>query len=471
MKNDASHRAPTQAGLSRAISRREAVAMSAIGLVGLSGMALAGCGPQTPGNAAPTDVSTPSADTPGTNAGNGVNAAEPPSSTSVVGATPGTTATMPAISEIPQTTSGDATDPASLVPGVTAKGIEQARATLATMTLEQKVHQMFVVTPEALTQVDVATLASETTRAALQAHPVGGIAYFAQNLTDPEQTRTLLANTQAMALELNGVPLLLGVDEEGGTVARIARNAAFGVTNPGDMRDVGAAGDSTYARDVALTIGTYLRDLGFNLDFAPVCDVASNPDSDVMALRSFGSEPQLVADMVGAQVEGFGQAGMLCSAKHFPGIGAALGDSHEVQIVSEKSVEELAAEELIPFERAINSGVPLVMVGHLSLPNATGSEEPACLNPQVATGILRERLGFGGLAISDSLSMGAVTQYHGSGEAAVLAIQAGMDLLLMPEDFALALEGVLSAIADGTLTEERIDESVARILALKFSRL
>ncbi|MBS5477564.1 MAG: glycoside hydrolase family 3 protein [Coriobacteriia bacterium] len=330
---------------------------------------------------------------------------------------------------------------------------------------------MFFVTPEKLTGVDTVTQAGETTRAALQARPVGGIAYFADNLTDPEQTRTLLSDTQAMARELTGIPLLLSVDEEGGTVARIARNAAFGVENPGDMRDVGSTGDTSYAHDVALTIGTYLRDLGFNLDFAPVCDIASNPDSDVMARRSFGDDPQLVADMVAAQVEGFAQAGMPCSAKHFPGIGAALGDSHDVNIVSEKSVEELAIEELIPFERVVSAGVPLVMVGHLSLPVATGSDEPACLNPHVVTDLLRDRLRFAGLIISDSLEMGAVTQLHDSAEAAVLGIQAGLDLLLMPEDFDTALEGVMAALADGTITEDRIDESVSRILTLKFSRL
>ena len=417
-------------------SRRDAIMLGALTFAGLAETALAGCGAQATADSSASSSSDHSQ-------------------------------SVPTISEAPQ----PSTDPLLAIPGATPQAVSRARSQLDSMTLEQKVHQMFFVTPEKLTGVDTVTQAGETTRAALQARPVGGIAYFADNLTDPEQTRTLLSDTQAMARELTGIPLLPSVDEEGGTVARIARNAAFGVENPGDMRDVGSTGDTSYAHDVALTIGTYLRDLGFNLDFAPVCDIASNPDSDVMARRSFGDDPQLVADMVAAQVEGFAQAGMPCSAKHFPGIGAALGDSHDVNIVSEKSVEELAIEELIPFERVVSAGVPLVMVGHLSLPVATGSDEPACLNPHVVTDLLRDRLRFAGLIISDSLEMGAVTQLHDSAEAAVLGIQAGLDLLLMPEDFDTALEGVMAALADGTITEDRIDESVSRILTLKFSRL
>lgn len=343
----------------------------------------------------------------------------------------------------------------------------QAASIISSMTLEQKIYQLFVVDPEALTGYDLVTAAGDATRESLAARPVGGIIYFGQNLIDPDQTRTMLSNTQQYAREISGVPLLLCVDEEGGTVARIARNEAFGVTNPGNMCDMGATGDTTAAYDVAAYMGDYLTDLGFTVDFAPVCDVADNPDSDTMALRSFGSDPELVASMVEAQVQGFTDAGILCTGKHFPGIGAAVGDSHNVGIEISKTLDELAADELIPFDRAIQAGIPLIMVGHLSLPVACGTDTPACLEPQVITGMLRERLGFDGLVITDSLGMGAITLYHAADEAAVLALQAGADLLLMPEDFDLAVSGVRAALEGGTLTEARIDESLTRILVTK----
>lgn len=217
------------------------------------------------------------------------------------------------------------------------------------MTLEQKAAQPFVVTPEAITGVDTATLATEATRAALEAYPVGGIVYFQKNLVNEQKTRDMLANTQTYAREVTGLPAFLCVDEEGGTVSRIGGNPGFAVTNVGDMCDVGALGDTDYARNIAANIGSYLRDLGFNVDFAPDADIANNPASDTMALRSFGSSAAAVSPMVKAQVEGFLSSDMLCAAKHFPGIGGAEGDSHDTSIYSSKTVDEMAQEELLPF--------------------------------------------------------------------------------------------------------------------------
>lgn len=350
---------------------------------------------------------------------------------------------------------------------ITQTPASRARELMANMTLEQKVWQLFVVTPEDLTGYDLVTQAGDATRQALLEQPVGGIAYFGQNVIDPEQTAAMLASTQAYAREISGVPVFLCVDEEGGTVSRVARNDAFGVTDPGNMCDVGATGDPQQAHDVATYIGTYLHDLGFNVDFAPVCDVANNPDSSEMALRSFGADPELVASMVVAQVEGFAETGMLCSAKHFPGIGAAVGDSHVVGITSYSTLDELAAVELVPFVRAIEAGVPMVMVGHISLPTVTGTETPSCLEPQVVTGILREQLGYAGIVITDSLTMAAVSDFYTSADAAVLALQAGVDMLLTPVDMQAAYDGVLAAVSDGRITQERIDASVERVLAAK----
>lgn len=345
---------------------------------------------------------------------------------------------------------------------------ERAADKVASLTLEQKVAQLFIVRPESITGVDTATQAGPATEEALQTYPVGGIAYFQKNLLDPDQTATMLANVQAYSEEAVGLPLFTCVDEEGGTVTRIAGNPGFAIENVGDMADVGAAGDPAAAEDVAHTIGTYLHDLGFNVDFAPDADICGDPAVDVMALRSFGTDPQLVATMVEAQVKGFASANMLCSAKHFPGIGGVAGDSHEGAIVSEKTLDELRAFELVPFKAAIAADVPFIMVGHLSVPNATGDDTPASINPAIVTDLLRDDLGYQNLIITDSMGMGAVGDVAPE-QVGVAALEAGVDIVLMPEDFVATYQGVLDAVHDGRLTEARIDESVQRIVKTKLA--
>ena len=342
---------------------------------------------------------------------------------------------------------------------------------LDAMTLEQKVAQLFIVRPEALTGVGLVTAAGETTRNALEQMPVGGLVYFADNLRSEEQTRAMLANTQAYARELSGLPVFLCVDEEGGTVSRVGGNPGFAVENVGNMCDVGATGDASEAYRVAQRIGTYLVDLGFNVDFAPDADIANNPESATMALRAFGSAADVVAPMVAAQVRGFTDAGVLCAAKHFPGIGGADGDSHNTAIYSYKTADEMASEELKPFQAAIGEGVPLVMVGHLSCPAVTGDDDPASISAEVVTGLLRDRLGDQGIVVTDSMAMGAATSTLSADRLAVEAVKAGVDIVLMPEDFHAAYRGVLDAVASGEVDGERIDESVGRILSVKLGRL
>lgn len=338
---------------------------------------------------------------------------------------------------------------------------------IGSMTLEQKVAQLFIVTPEDLLGGGGPVTSGDELQAALAERPVGGVIFFEQNLVNPDQTTALLASTRESTIAACGVEPFLAIDEEGGTVVRVAANPAFGVQNLGDMADVGAGGDPTAAWNAATYMGGYLSDLGFNLDFAPVADVASNPESDTMRRRSFGSDPQLVAQMVTAQVEGFGETGVLCCAKHFPGIGDAVGDSHDESISLDKTLDELTAHELVPFAAAIDAGAPMVMVGHLELPAVTGDDTPASLSPAIITDVLRGQLGFEGVIVTDSFSMDAITAEYDSAQAAVAAIQAGADIVLMPQGFEDAYQGVLVAVADGTISEDRIDESLRRILALK----
>lgn len=364
-------------------------------------------------------------------------------------------------------------EPVEPEPETPADSLEaEVEAALAALTLEQRVAQLFVVRPEAITGVGRVTAAGETTRAALAAHPVGGLVYFAANLVDSDQTRSMLASTQSYAQEACGLPIFLCVDEEGGTVSRVGGNSGFGVDNVGNMCDVGATGDADYAYQVAEHIGTYLDYLGFNVDFAPDADVASNPQG-TMGLRAFGTTADAVSPMVEAQVRGFADAGMLCAAKHFPGIGGAVGDSHDARIYSQDDRATLLAAggPLDPFRAAIAEDVPMIMVGHLSLPNVTGDDDPASVSAEVVTDILRGELGYDGIAITDSMGMGAATSSLPNDRLAVEALLAGIDMVLMPADFQAAYQGVLDAVASGELTEERIDESVRRVLRVKLGRL
>lgn len=339
---------------------------------------------------------------------------------------------------------------------------------IGAMTLEQKVAQLFIVTPEALVEgVSQVTQAGDMTREGVTAHPVGGIVYFAQNLLDPEQTTTMLANVKQFYADAGNVAPFIAVDEEGGTVVRIADNEAFGAQDVGDASALGGAGDTEAAKRAAEQIADYLMPLGFNLDFAPVADVVDPLRSDTMGLRSFSSDAAVAADMVRAEVEGFRDKKMLCCAKHFPGIGAAAGDSHEGAITIDSTNEELETVDLVPFRAAIEAGVPMIMVGHVSLPNIVGDSTPAPLSSAVVQGMLRDSLGYTGIIVTDSLSMGAITDYYAPAEAAVAALKAGCDIPLMPERLDEAYQGVLSAVQAGELTEERIDESLTRILTAK----
>ena len=340
---------------------------------------------------------------------------------------------------------------------------------LGDMTLEEKVCQLFMVTPEALTGVGTVTQAGTATQEAVNAYPVGGVIYFSQNLQDPDQTRTMLENTQRYAMERTGIPIFLSVDEEGGQVARVGSNPAFGVEKIGNMSDVGSRGDTQEAYEIGSTIGTYLSDLGFNMDAAPDTDVLTNPENQVVKYRSFGSDPELVARMAAAELKGLNDQGIIGMYKHFPGHGGTTADSHEGYAYVDDTQEELKSGAFIPFQDGIDNGIQVIMVSHISCPNVTGDNTPATLSEMMITDILRGEMGFDGMVITDALNMGAITAQYSSSEAAVAALNAGADMLLMPEDFQSAYKGVLSAVESGTVSEERIDESVRRILEVKVS--
>ena len=343
----------------------------------------------------------------------------------------------------------------------------EAGEILESMTLEEKVCQLFMITPEALTGVGTVVQAGTSTKNAIDQYPVGGLIYFSQNLQDPGQTRMMLANTQQYAKERTGFPIFLSVDEEGGQVARVGSNPAFGVEKIGNMSDVGSRGDTQEAYEVGSTIGAYLSDLGFNMDAAPDTDVLTNPNNQVVKYRSFSSDPQLVTEMAASELRGLNEQGIIGMYKHFPGHGGTTDDSHEGYAYVDDTLEELKSGAFVPFQDGIDNGIQVIMVSHISCPNVTGDNTPATLSKMMITDILRNDMGFDGMVITDAMNMGAITAQYSSSQGAVAALNAGVDMLLMPEDFQSAYQGVLDAVKDGTVSEERIDESVRRILELK----
>ncbi len=366
------------------------------------------------------------------------------------------------------TDAADATDTgASSAADATSDIDAAARAILEAMSLEDKIAQMFIITQDALTGTSGSTVAGAKTVAAYEASPVGGIIYMKANLTSATQTKALLSAMQDIALARTGLPLFLSVDEEGGTVARIGNNDGFDIENVGNMSAIGATGDATNAYNVGVTIGTYLKDLGFNLDYAPVADVLTNPDNPVIGVRSFGSDAGLVAEMVCAELSGLESAGVYGVVKHFPGHGDTATDSHSGMAVSERTMEQLKAEELLPFAAAIEAGVSFLMVGHISLPNILEDNTPASLSYAIVTELLREEMGYEGIIMTDALDMSAITDAYTDAEAAVAAVEAGVDILLMPADYEKAYRGLLEAVLEGGISEARIDASVLRIIKVK----
>ena len=340
---------------------------------------------------------------------------------------------------------------------------EIVETAIAPMPLEDRVAGLFIVRPEDITGVGTVITAGEGTQEALNKYAVGGLVYFDQNIKDKEQVKEMLSKTTMMSK----YPIFLAVDEEGGSVRRVG-SSGIEVTEVGDMADIGAAGDTMTAYNAGAEIASYLYELGFNLDFAPVADVVADVSASAIGKRSFGGDPAAVGDMVAAAVGGFQDTGISSCLKHFPGIGAASADTHEGMAVLEKSLDELRASEFIPFRSGIDAGAHMIMVGHVSMPGVVGDDTPCSLSEEVVTNWLRGELGYNGIVITDAMNMSAITEYYSADQAAVMALQAGVDMILMPDGFEAAYEGVLAAVRDGVISEERINESLNRIYRIKY---
>lgn len=344
---------------------------------------------------------------------------------------------------------------------------QEAIAVVAGMSLEQKVAQMFIVTPDGLTGTNGATVVGNTTKRVYAEYPVGGLVYEKDNFKTREQTQEMLKAMEALSIETVALPIFLGVQEEGGKASVIASKSPIDVDNIKNMSEIGATGDNVKAYEAGQTIGNYLYDLGFNMDFAPVADVLTNANNTAMAKRSFGSDGAVVGAMVCSALDGLSENNIAGVVKYFPGYGCTGGDGSEGAVSTDKTLEELKASELVPFQLAIDTRAQFIMVGHVSVPSITGSTLPCSLSEYMINQVLRADMGFEGVVVTDAMNKKAITASYGSAEAAVTAIEAGADIILMPNDFKEAYEGVLEAVRSGKITEERINTSLVRIVKAK----
>ena len=350
---------------------------------------------------------------------------------------------------------------------------DEVEEQLQKMTLREKVGQMFFVRLESLdpsikwtTYDDLANIKiMEVTmkmRSTNTNYPVGGIILYAWNIDNETQLSHIISQIRSM----NGNPLLC-IDEEGGRVSRIANNPNFNVKKYESMAAIGATGDPQNAYECGNTIGTYLHRYGFDIDFAPVADVNTNPENVIIGARAFSDDPAVAAPMVTSYLQGLKDAGVTGCIKHFPGHGDTKADTHYGYASTQKTWDEMRDCEMVTFRAGIQWGCQMIMTAHIGAPNVTGSDIPSTMSSIILQDKLRGELGYRNIIITDGMEMGAITQQYTSAEAAVGSIQAGVDIVLGPRNFTEAFDAVVAAVQAGTISEERINQSVRRILKLR----
>lgn len=407
-------------------------------LVVFCAIALLGTGCWRTGSTAPSPSATSPTITPSSPAD---SSASPP-------AVPSPTETIP--------NNSPSSEP-STPPAATSED-EAVDRIVASLTLEQKIGQLLLVGVRG-------QKVNKTAEHMIANNHVGGIILFKNNLAGGLHSAANLLNDLKEANRHNPLPLLLSVDQEGGRVSRLPKDFDPMPANA----VVGRTGDANLAEQMGGLIAEQLRLLGFNVNFAPVLDVFSNPRNKVIGDRSFGSNPELVAQMGLAEMKGMREGGIIPVVKHFPGHGDTLEDSHTDLPIIHKTKAELAALELIPFVQAIDAGTDMVMIAHILFP-ALDPDAPSSLSCPIITDLLRSELGFNGVVITDDIAMGAITKHYGLEDAAVRAITAGADILLTAhdgDDAQRIYNALVQSVQDKRISEARIDESVRRIVRLK----
>jgi beta-N-acetylhexosaminidase len=356
----------------------------------------------------------------------------------------------------------------------------QARNQMRGMSLEQKIAQLFVVSiwgksADEAHPTNQTNYGVDTPAQVIEKYGVGGVIYFnnsgTDNVDDPAQMAAFSNGLQRAATRSNThIPLIVAIDQEGGNVTRLESPAT---EYPASMA-IGAGRSARDARTLATISGGELRAMGINQNFAPDADVNSNPANPVIGARSFSSYPDLTSKLVTAEIEGYQDGGrpnrtVSSSAKHFPGHGDAETDSHTGLPNIDRTEAEWRATDMPPFRAAIKAGIDSIMTAHIQVPSLDPSGVPATLSKPIMTGLLRDELKFRGVIVTDSLGMGG-SQTYPPAEVPVMALEAGVDQLLMPPNLQLAMDSIKAAVQSGRLTEHRIDQSVLRILLLKLKR-
>lgn len=332
--------------------------------------------------------------------------------------------------------------------------IDKIQEQLDSLTLEEKIGQMLFV----FDRID--TMNDEMENMLTTVKP-GGFIFFKENFTTYEKTMALIEKINKTA----SIPLFLGTDEEGGTVDRFSNIKGFSYNKIPSMAEIGAEENEETAYETGNYIASLLNAFGLNLNFAPVSDVGG-PES-VMKTRSFGSDPYLVARMATAIAKGMSDSDIIPVFKHFPGHGSTTTDSHQSLPIINKTKDELLKSDLIPFKNAIENQAEIIMVGHIALPNVTKDNTPASLSKTIITDILKNELGYQNLVITDALNMKALTDNYSEEEIYEMAINAGADILLMPNDPNQAVQIIKQLIEENKVTKEQINDSVYKILKLK----
>lgn len=340
----------------------------------------------------------------------------------------------------------------------------QARVLMRSMSLEEKVWQLLVVEPETLTG-DTVTSALGTANV-FERRPVGGVVIFGQNIASEAQLKQLTADLNAHAQKANVYAPFIAVSEEGGAWSRVANKLGYEMP-PSPLKAAEDESGKT-AYETGKRIGEYLTPFGVNLDLAPVSDVLTASRAWVRD-RVYGTDAGKVAAQALQMADGLRAGGVIPCFSHFPGQGNVVGNLNNREVGNSRTLAEMRAADWVPFRRAAEGGAEMIMVSH-AVSKAAGDKRPASLSSTVVAGWLRGELGYDGVVITDSLRMGAIRTEYKTGEAAVLALQAGCDLLLLPADADAAAAAVLDAIDSGELTVARIEESVERVLALKIDK-
>lgn len=356
---------------------------------------------------------------------------------------------------------------------------EKVNEQLSQMTLRDKIGQMFIIRLGSLDTLQVEDSVISITACPIydlpqrlvefdKQYPVGGVILYNKNIQDPAQ---LIQLTGDMHAKLQNDPLVC-IDEEGGRVSRIANTPSFNLHKYASMQEIASSGNPQDAYDAAYYIGSYVKSYGFDIDFAPVADVNTNPENIVIGARCFSSNPDTAATFVLKYLDGLTAAKMMGCVKHFPGHGDVKNDTHTGYAATTKTWAQMDTCEMVTFRAAINAGVQLVMTAHIAVPNVDpttyqGYSIPSTMSSVILQDKLRGSLGYQNVIITDGMDMGAITLHYSAEEAAIRTILAGVDIVLCPQNYRKAYDAVYQAVKDGRIPEERINQSVRRILKLK----